>query len=368
METPGGGSAGSARALDGDVQQVYEKFVSMVSKARESGAPLNIVGGGTKAFYGRPLAGDPLETSAYRGIVAYEAAELVLTVHAGTPLVLVQEILAAENQMLAFEPPCFGRKSTIGGVIAAGLSGPRRPYAGAVRDAVLGVAVMASSAETLRFGGQVMKNVAGYDVSRLMAGAMGTLGLLLDVSIRVAPQPPCECTLVWKLDQAGAHQRMIDLARRPWPVTAMSFDGELLRVRMSGHGDAVHDAEVNLAPEATEPAGYWRELRDQTLPFFQSPERLWRLSVLPAAAPLQLTGDWLWEWGGACRWLKSREPAARIRAAAQAAGGHATLFRGGGEDSPFMPLDDVNLRLHRRLKKIFDPDGIFNPGRLYAGL
>jgi glycolate oxidase FAD binding subunit len=369
MTSPGGEpTADSPQNPEGDIQGAYEQFVSTVTKARESGSVLNIVGGGTKSFYGRKVAGDPLETRAYRGIVEYEPAELVITARAGTSLQQVDRTLAAENQMLAFEPPCFGDNSTIGGVVAAGLSGPRRPYGGAVRDAVLGVKVMPGTAEALSFGGQVMKNVAGYDVSRLMTGAMGTLGLLLVVSIRVAPRPVSESTAVWELSEDRARERMVDLARRPWPVSGMSYDSGFLRVRLSGHPDAVREAEVALAPDSSESTIHWRGLRDQTLPFFKTSEPVWRLSVLPAADLLPLDGDWLLDWGGSVRWLKSRESTDRIRAAAKSAGGHATVFRGGREDSPFTPLDAVNLRLHRRLKQAFDPQGIFNPGRMYAEL
>jgi len=369
MTSPGGEpTADSTRQSDADVQGTYEQFVSMVTKAGESGRGINIIGGGTKSFYGREVAGDPLETSAYRGIVEYEPAELVITARAGTSLQQVDRALAAENQMLAFEPPCFGENSTIGGVVAAGLSGPRRPYGGAVRDAVLGVTVMPGSGEALNFGGRVMKNVAGYDVSRLMTGAMGTLGLLLVVSIRVAPRPESECTAVWRITEDDAHKRMIELARRPWPVSGMSYADECLRVRLSGHPEAVREAEIALAPDASESTTHWRDLRDQTLPFFQTSDPVWRLSVLPAAASLPLEGDWLWDWGGSVRWLKSEEPTDRIRAAASSAGGHATAFRGSRDDSPFTPLDAVNLRVHHRLKRTFDPQGIFNPGRMYAGL
>jgi glycolate oxidase FAD binding subunit len=360
--------SGPAQTLFGGVESVHEQITATVRKAGESGAPLNIVGGGTKAFYGRRAAGAPLATSAYRGIVEYEASELVITVRAGTTLQLVEQTLAEENQCFSFEPPSFGSGCTVGGVVAAGLSGPRRPYAGAVRDAVLGVTVLSSSAEPLRFGGQVMKNVAGYDVSRLMAGAMGTLGLLLAVSLRVAPRPERECTLLWELPEARAHERMRAIARRPWPVSAMSFDGRFLRARLSGHAETVRDAEIKLDPEAIATTDYWRELNNQTLSFFQSSEPLWRLSVAPAAELPPLAGDWLWDWGGACRWVKSREPAARIREAARLGGGHATLFRGDAGDAPFAPLDRVSLKIHRRLKKTFDPEGIFNPGRLYAEL
>lgn len=355
-------------AADGDVQRANDQFVEQIRHAKESRTPLDIVGGGSKKFYGRPITGQPLETSGYSGVVEYEAAELVITVRAGTRLVDVERTLAEQGQILAFEPPHFGTSSTIGGVIAAGLSGPRRPYAGAVRDAVLGITVMTSNAESLSFGGQVMKNVAGYDVSRLMTGALGTLGLLLAVSIRVGPRAQSERTLVWELDEAGAHKRMIALARQSWPITAMSFDGNFLRVRIAGHAAAVAEAELSLAPDATEAGEYWLELRDQTLPFFRSPEPLWRLSLPPACASIDLEGEWLWDWGGACRWLKSRASVEKIRNLATHAGGHATLFRGVDNDSPFTPLDAVSLRIHRRLKETFDHERIFNPGRMYADI
>ena len=349
-----------------DVQLAYDKFVTLIGQAQQSGEALKIVGGDTKAFYGRSTEGELLETHAYSGIVEYQPAELVITVRAGTRLVEVEQTLVEQDQMLAFEPPQFGDASTIGGIVAAGLSGPRRPYAGSVRDAVLGVTIMNSNAKSLSFGGQVMKNVAGYDVSRLMTGSMGTLGLLLAVSIRVGPKPQSERTLVWKLALPDAHKRMIEMSRLSLPITGMSCDDSYLRVRLAGHASAVAEAEVKLVPDATGSNDYWRELRDQTLSFFESGESLWRLSVPPAVAPLEIDGDWLWDWGGACRWLKSNGAGEQIRSTADGAGGHATLFRGADNDPPFALLDDVNLRLHRRLKKTFDPDGIFNPGRMYA--
>lgn len=348
-----------------DVQLAYDKFVALIGQAQQSGKALKIIGGDTKAFYGRSTEGELLETHAYSGIVEYQPTELVITVRAGTRLVDVEQTLAEQGQMLAFEPPQFGDASTIGGIVAAGLSGPRRPHAGSVRDAVLGVRIMNSNGRSLSFGGQVMKNVAGYDVSRLMTGSMGTLGLLLEVSIRVGPKPQSERTLVWKLALPDAHKRMIEMSRLSLPITGMSCDDSYLRVRLAGHASAVAEAEVKLAPDATGSNDYWQELRDQTLPFFKSGESLWRLSVLPAAAPFEIDGDWLWDWGGACRWLKSDGAGEKIRSAAVGAGGHATLFRGADNDSPFAVLDDVSLRLHRRLKKTFDPDGIFNPGRMY---
>ncbi len=355
-------------SMGADVDDSDAEFAAQIRRAKASGTALEIVGGGTKKFYGRPVRGEQLETVGNSGIVEYEAAELVITARAGTRLADIERTLAEQGQMLLFEPPHFGSGSTIGGVVAAGLSGPRRPYAGAVRDAVLGVTVMTGNAERLSFGGQVMKNVAGYDVSRLMTGAMGTLGLLLRVSIRVGPRPQSECTAVWEMNEAEAHKRMLELARQALPITAMAFNGSLLRIRIAGHHLAVAEAERSLVPDSTEPNNYWQDLRDQRLPFFDSAEPLWRLSLPPASAPIDLSGAWLWDWGGACRWLISSESAERVRSRAIAAGGHATLFRAADNDSPFTPLDAVNLRIHRRLKETFDPAHIFNPGRMYVDI
>jgi glycolate oxidase FAD binding subunit len=357
----------SASGLDRDADSAFEQFVATVSKAAEASTALDIVGGRTKFFYGRQTDGEILETSAYAGIIEYEPAELVITARAGTRLSILQEALREENQMFAFEPPSFGVNSTLGGMVSAGLSGPRRPYAGAVRDAVLGVRILSGDGEALSFGGQVMKNVAGYDVSRLVTGAMGTLGLILQSSIRVAPRPQLEATLVWQLDTQAAHRRMLDLVQRPWPISAIAYDGEFLRIRLSGHDQAVAEAQTELGADATATNEYWTELNEQSLPFFRSAKALWRLSVAPSAA-ISLDGDWLWDWGGACRWLKTSAPADQVRRAAAGTGGHAMLFRHVADDSPFAPLDTINLALHKRIKNTFDPHGIFNPARMYRGL
>jgi len=350
-----------------DTNSAREALCERVLKAGESGQNLCIVGGGSKSFYGRTIDGEPLATRDYHGIVEYEAAELVITARAGTLLSEIEQVLAAERQMLAFEPPHFGAQSTIGGVVAAGLSGPRRPYAGAVRDAVLGVEVLSGTGEILHFGGRVMKNVAGYDVSRLMTGAMGTLGLLLSVSLRVAPQPEAERTICWELDEADAHRRMLALAQRPWPISAMAYGDACLRVRLSGHADPVDEAARDLASDASEDGAYWTGLRDQSLEFFHTAEPMWRLSVPPAASAIDLPGQSLVDWGGALRWFRSSAEPAEIRRRTSAAGGHACLFRG-NHDEPFAPLDPVSFGIHERLKKAFDPQGVFNRGRLYAEL
>jgi glycolate oxidase FAD binding subunit len=360
-------SMSSRGAALGDASGVLEGFAEQITHAREAGGALSIVGGGTKSFYGRTSTGAPLTTGDFHGIVEYEPAELVVTALAGTRLDALAAVLAGERQMLAFEPPSFGAASTIGGVVAAGLSGPRRPYAGAVRDCVLGIELMTADAAVLRFGGQVMKNVAGYDVSRLMAGSLGTLGLLLSVSLKVLPLPENERTLVWRLSPGEARRLMLDIGRKPWPVSAMAYAADTLRVRLSGSADAVDEAAAALSADAGENDDYWRDLNDQRLDFFDDSAPLWRLSVPPAAARISLPGMWLCDWGGALRWLKSAEPAAVIREHTRAVGGHATLFRG-HDEMPFTPLDKVNATIHRRLKAAFDPAGIFNPGRLYADL
>ena len=274
--------------------------------------------------------------------------------------------------MLAFEPPHFGEGATLGGCLAAGLSGPRRPYAGGVRDFVLGVRVIDGKGDDLRFGGQVMKNVAGYDVSRLMAGSLGTLGILLEVSLKVLPRPPAEATLHLRWDEATAIALMNEWAGKPMPVTATAFRDGDLGLRLSGARVAVEAAIRKLGGTEVKPdqAGrFWTGIREQTDPFFAGEAPLWRLSIKPTTRPLELPGGQLIEWGGALRWLKSAADAETIREAAARAGGHATLFRGGNKSGGvFQPLPPELMKLHRNLKRAFDPAGILNPGRLYPDI
>lgn len=360
-------SENRAYLSSGDCAARLDDIRTQIVAANEARSRLRIIGGATKDFYGRQIDGAVLNISTYSGIVEYEPAELVITARAGTRLCDIEDTLGEANQMLAFEPPSFGSESTLGGVVAAGLAGPRRPFAGALRDAVLGVKLMPSNGDALSFGGQVMKNVAGYDVARLMAGSMGTLGVLLEVSLRVAPRPNTESTLVWETNEAHAHQRMLALARRPLPITAMAYDGKYFRVRLAGHASAVEEAERELSPDSVQPNEFWNELNSQRLAFFHSELPLWRLSVAPASV-LDLSGECLWDWGGAVRWLLSNEVPDTIRASVRAVGGHATLFRNGEIDAPFMPLAAPNLALHRQIKAVFDPNGIFNYGRMYPAL
>jgi len=348
------------------MDQIVRQLAAMIRAAVADKTPLRIRGGGAKDFYGGALSGEILGTSAYRGIVEYEPTELVLTARAGTPLAEIETTLREEGQMLAFEPPHFGA-ATLGGCIAAGLSGPRRAYAGAVRDLVLGVRMLDGKGSDLRFGGRVMKNVAGYDVSRLMAGSMGTLGVILEISLKTLPLPAAELTLRREQTPAEAIALMNKWAGKPLPLSATCHIDNLLYVRLSGAVAAVRAAREKLGgEEVADGTAFWHSLREQQLDFFGQAQPLWRLSLKSTAPPLHLPGRQLVEWGGALRWLKSDADAKTVREAAALGGGHATLFRGGDKTSGvFHPLPSVLLRLHRRLKQSFDPAGILNPGRMY---
>ena len=350
-----------------------EKLRERVLAAAADKTPLRIRGGGTKDFYGNPPVGELLETAGHAGIVAYEPTELVVTARAGTPLAELEAVLAEQGQMLAFEPPHFGETATVGGCVAVGLSGPRRATAGATRDFVLGVKVLDGKGEVLNFGGQVMKNVAGYDVSRLMTGALGTLGLLLDVSLKVLPKPAAEATLRLELPQDKAIETMNRWGGQPLPVSATCWHDDLLTVRLSGARAAVAAAREKLGGEAVDDAAtFWESVREQRHGHFTGEEAQWRLSLPSHCAPLDLPGAPLIEWGGVLRWLAFDGEASILRTAAAAAGGHATLFR--GEDKVksaagvFQPLPDAVMQLQRKLKRAFDPQGLFNPGRLYPEL
>ena len=338
-----------------------------VTEARRSRTPLHITGGGGKAFYGRHPEGRTLHVSGHRGVVDYEPAELVVTARAGTPLGQLESLLGEQRQMLAFEPPHFSAAATLGGCIAAGLSGPRRPYAGAVRDFVLGVKCLTGKGEVLSFGGQVMKNVAGYDVSRLMAGALGTLGVLLEVSLKVLPCPALETTVCFNVSAAQALEIMSRWAGRPLPLSAACYDDGRLFMRLSGSEPGVTDAVAKIGGDVyPEGERLWHDLREHRLAFFNGSQPLWRVSVPPAAAPLNLPGAELVDWGGAQRWVTGDLPVGLVRDRAAVLGGHATLFRHGDRRGEvFHPLVPPLMALHRRLKQAFDPDNILNPGRMY---
>jgi glycolate oxidase FAD binding subunit len=334
------------------------------------GTPLRLRGAGTKDFYGESLAGEVLALSAHRGIVSYEPSELVMRVRCGTPVSEIERELARAGQFLAFEPPLFGADPTIGGVIAAGLSGPRRMYAGAARDFVLGATLLDARGELLRFGGEVMKNVAGFDVSRLLCGSLGVLGIITEVSLKVLPLPRAEATLQLELPAAAAVETFNRLAGEPLPLSAAAWSAGIARVRLSGATPAVRAARARIGGELIEEASardWWQGLRDCTLPSFAAPS-LWRLSLPSTAAPLPLGPEPLIDWGGAVRWYAAVAPGVDVRAQALAAGGTALHWRGAAPGQRFHPLSASSLALHRRLKARFDPHGIFNRERLVAGM
>jgi glycolate oxidase FAD binding subunit len=352
-----------------------EAFAEAIREAASTGAPLRFTGGGTKDFYGQALKGAVLDTRAHSGIVDYEPTELVITARCGTPLAEIEAALAARNQMLAFEPPHFGAGATLGGMVAAGLSGPRRAaqglYYGAVRDHILGVKLMNGEGVALSFGGTVMKNVAGYDVSRVLAGSMGTLGLILEVSLKVLPRPVATRTLRLALDESQALRKLCEWGGQPLPITASAWRDGVLTLRLEGAEAAVKAAPVKLGGEALadgEAEAFWQGLREQTDAFFAGEAPLWRLSLPATAAPVQLPGAQLIEWSGAQRWFKTSAPQNEIRASAAQAGGHATLFRAGASGKEgvavFTPLTPVQAAIQHNLKNAFDPKGIFNPGRM----
>jgi len=331
---------------------------------------LCITGGGSKAFYGRPSAGTPLSVTAHHGIINYEPTELILTARCGTGLSEIQDILADQGQMLPFEPPHFGSNATLGGAVACGLSGPRRPYTGAVRDYVLGIRCINGKGEILSFGGEVVKNVAGFDASRLMVGALGTLGVILDISLKILPHPRQEITLTYELAAENAINTVNQWAATALPLSASSHDGHQLYLRLSGTPSALKAARTHLGGEVLPDAErYWKALREHQHVFFQHEEPLWRLSLPPATPPLPISGDCLYEWNGSQRWLRTALQGNIIRETVARRGGHATLFRGGDrEGTIFHPLTPAMKTINKNLKLAFDPHSIFNPGRLYSGL
>jgi glycolate oxidase FAD binding subunit len=340
-----------------------------LAEAARTASPVVIRGGGSKSFYGRPVDGRPLDVNAHTGIIDYSPPELVVSARAGTLLSELEATLAAENQILPFEPPHFGPAATLGGTIACGLSGPRRPFTGAARDFVLGITCLNGRGELLRFGGQVMKNVAGYDLSRTLTGSLGTLALLLEINLKVLPRAEHELTLCRQATGAEAITLFNRWAGRPLPLSAACHIDGQLHVRLSGFEQGVTAAASTLGGDILEDgAAFWQGLREQRLPFFAGESPLWRISVPPASAPLPLDGDTLIDWGGAQRWIRTDQPAGDVREAAIAAGGHATRFRDSDRDDVFHPLSHSMLALQQRLKASFDPAGILNPGRMYSGL
>jgi glycolate oxidase FAD binding subunit len=347
---------------------MIEQFKEQIRAAAAQKRPLRIRGGGTKDWYGGALQGEILDTRGHSGIVDYEPTELVITARCGTLLSEIEAVLAAQNQMLAFEPPHFGDGATFGGAIAAGLSGPRRANSGGVRDFVLGAQLLDGKGELLSFGGQVMKNVAGYDVSRLLAGSLGTLGLITELSVKVLPRAVAETTLRFETSEIDAIRMLNVWGGQPLPVSGSCWHQGVLMLRLPRARAAVDAAIASLGGQVVPDAGsLWDDLREQRHAFFAGDAPLWRLSVPSTTGAIVLNGAQLIEWGGAQRWLRAPSgDAETIRSAVRAVGGHATLFRGGDRTAGvFQPLAPAVARIHERLKTAFDPAHIFNPGRLF---
>ncbi|MGY2338992.1 glycolate oxidase subunit GlcE [Pseudomonas sp. SDO5532_S415] len=342
-------------------------LLEQINQALENATPLRIQGSNSKAFLGRIGAGEILDTRSHRGIVSYDPTELVMTARCGTPLAQLMQVLDAAHQMLPCEPPSFGDGATVGGMIACGLSGPRRPWSGSVRDFVLGTRVITGLGKHLRFGGEVMKNVAGYDLSRLMAGSYGTLGLITEVSLKVLPKPRRTLSISLEMNSERALLNLAQWGQQPLPISAACHDGERLHLRLEGGEGSVTAAHDRLGGELLA-ASYWADLNEQRLSFFDEDQPLWRLSLPNNTPKLSLPGRQLIDWGGAQRWLKSDAQASFIRKVVEEVGGHVTCYSHGLIDSPFQPLPPALMRYHQSLKQQLDPRGIFNPGRLYAEL
>jgi glycolate oxidase FAD binding subunit len=355
------------------------QLIDQVRAAAAGRGTLDIRGGGTKVFYGGPPQGEPLDVTGLKGISSYEPTELVVTARAGTLLADLEAALAEQGQCLPFEPPRFSAGGTVGGMAAAGLSGPARASVGSVRDHVLGVTLLNGQGDVLTFGGQVAKNVAGYDVSRVLVGSLGILGVLCEVSIKVLPVARATATLCFDCTEMEALAQLNVWASQPLPINASAWHEGRLHVRLAGAQAAVGAACGKLGGDALAPdamRAWWLGIRDHTHDFFvlsqpelAAGECLWRLSVPATAGPLELQGRQFIEWQGAERWWRTRSDARQVRGAAASVGGHATLIRGVDKSAgAFAPVSEALMRIHRGLKQSFDPACVFNPGRLYAGL
>lgn len=344
------------------------QLLEQVRAAVAAGRRLRIEGGGSKpSVLGGPVEGEVVAVGGHRGIVSYQPTELVLTVRAGTPLTEIEAALAEQGQWLPFEPPHLGPGATIGGTLACNLSGPARPWNGSFRDLVLGVRMINGRAEPLRFGGQVMKNVAGFDLSRLQAGALGTLGIITEISLKVMPLPRPPVTLVAAMETGQAIRRMNEVAGQPTPLNGAAWVDGQLYLRFAGAAGAATLRRRWGGEEMDDGGRFWSDLREQRLAFFAGEDPLWRLSAAPTAPAPEDGSPILIDWAGAQRWRRGGDLAGLGRDAANA-GGHATLFRGGDPAAERrLPPPPALAALQRRLKAAFDPLGIFNPGRLYGG-
>ena len=339
------------------------RFIGQVQCAIAGKSSLNIVGGGSKDFLGGLRSGDELNVSDHTGVINYQPEELVLTARAGTSITEIQQVLHEHGQSLSSEPPQFNEQATLGGTLACNLSGPARPWRGSLRDHVLGIRLINGRAEHLRFGGQVMKNVAGYDVARMQAGAMGTYGVITEISCKVLPVLPAHITLTKPVPASEAINLMNRWAGKAVPLTGASwFDGQVY-FRLSGVQVAIDDVVNQWQGEVIDNS-FWHQLREQQLLFFSTSQPIWRFSIKSTVPHFLTEGNWLIDWAGSQRWLAGDYSLAELESQASKAGGHVNLYRGRTEVQP-NALDTVSKALMIRLKDAFDPHRIFNPGRLY---
>ena len=349
---------------------ITQTLCEVVRQASEASRPLQIQGNGSKSFYGPPGTGDKLSTSELSAIVAYEPSELFITARAGTLLSEVEATLDDANQILPFEPPHYGKQATIGGTVACGLSGPRRPYSFAMRDCILGTQLINGKGEHLTFGGQVVKNVAGYDVSRFMCGAMGTLGVITEVSLKTIPKPESEITLVYEHMFEQASDFMQRLLQTNLPVTASYYENNCLYLRFAGNENVIEKIKERLGGEQLDKSKQlWHSVKEQQRDFFESDKNLWRCMVPVNCGALSISGESVCEWNGGLRWYTSDDDIRSVMKITKSAGGYATLFRA---NSPlthrFAEPAAALKKLHLKLKQAFDPDNILNPGRMYPWL
>ena len=363
------------------IDQLPENDISLelqqsVKDAISNHSPIYIHGGNSKLFYGNTVDANPLDVSKHTGIIDYDPTELCITVRAGTLLSDVEKVLEAENQILPFEPPQYTPNTTIGGALATGISGPRRAYTGSARDAILGVKIINGEGEIVSFGGQVMKNVAGYDLSRMMVRSQGTLGVILEASIRLLPKPKNEITVSLEGSQSFALDYFQTSRTQQLPITASAWFNDQAFLRLSGSDKSLTQQLKKLSKDMKakpieHPSNFWADIRDHKHHFFGRTDKpLWRLSLPPAAEEIvQINDNQLIEWGGAQRWVNTNTPANIIHSSANSRNGYATLFQGNiPETSCFPKLDENLMKLHKQLKNNMDPHGIFNPGRMYSGL
>ncbi|MEE9355915.1 MAG: glycolate oxidase subunit GlcE [Methylococcaceae bacterium] len=349
-------------ALDLEVE-----FQQAINEAYRSKKPLQIKGGNSKHFLGREPTGQSFDVSSNKGIINYQPSELVVTARAGTTLRELEEVLAKQNQMLPFEPPRFASTATLGGTIATGVSGSRRPFTGSARDFVLGCKLINGKGEILNFGGEVIKNVAGFDVARLMVGAMGTLGVLLEVSMKVLPRPSYEQTRVFEFNTEAALATMSNWMNRSLSLSALCYEEGFLYARFAGEQSAIEDISRKLGGEClSSNLPFWTQLKEQQNDFFLKAGNLWRFSVPAAEPPINLSGKWLYDWGGGLRWIKTDEPANLIFRKLHSVKGHAQFFKGGDRSQEiYQPLESPLQKLNEQVKRAFDPVGILNPFRKF---